>query len=43
MDLGLDGSIAVVTGASKGIGLAIVTAMVAEGGIRRGRRPQAVG
>ena len=32
MDLGLNGSIAVVTGASKGIGLAIVKAMVAEGG-----------
>ena len=32
MDLGLDGSIAVVTGASKGIGLAIVKALVAEGG-----------
>ena len=31
MDLGLEGSIAVVTGASKGIGLAIVKAMVAEG------------
>jgi NAD(P)-dependent dehydrogenase (short-subunit alcohol dehydrogenase family) len=32
MDLGLDGSIAVVTGASKGIGLAISRALVAEGG-----------
>src|SRR6478735_8017399 len=32
MDLGLNGSIAVVTGASRGIGLAIVKALVAEGG-----------
>ena len=32
MDLGLDGSVAVVTGASKGIGLAITRALVAEGG-----------
>ena len=32
MELGLDGSVAVVTGASKGIGLAIVKALVAEGG-----------
>ena len=32
MDLGLDGSVAVVTGASRGIGLAIVKALVAEGG-----------
>jgi NAD(P)-dependent dehydrogenase (short-subunit alcohol dehydrogenase family) len=31
MDLGLEGSVAVVTGASKGIGLAIVRALVAEG------------
>ncbi|QUQ66187.1 SDR family NAD(P)-dependent oxidoreductase [Kutzneria sp. CA-103260] len=31
MDLGLDGKIAVVTGASKGIGLAIAIALVAEG------------
>lgn len=32
MDLGLNGSVGVVTGASKGIGLAIAEAMVAEGG-----------
>ena len=32
MDLGLTGSVAVVTGASKGIGLAITRALVAEGG-----------
>src|SRR3954463_9188124 len=31
MDLGLTGKVAVVTGASKGIGLAIVRALVAEG------------
>jgi NAD(P)-dependent dehydrogenase (short-subunit alcohol dehydrogenase family) len=31
MDLGLDGKVAVVTGASKGIGLAIAAALVAEG------------
>ena len=31
MDLNLDGKIAVVTGASKGIGLAITQALVAEG------------
>jgi NAD(P)-dependent dehydrogenase (short-subunit alcohol dehydrogenase family) len=31
MDLGLNDKVAVVTGASKGIGLAIVTALVAEG------------
>lgn len=31
MDLGLQGSVAVVTGASKGIGLAIVRALVSEG------------
>lgn len=31
MDLGLDGSVAVITGASKGIGLAITRALVAEG------------
>jgi NAD(P)-dependent dehydrogenase (short-subunit alcohol dehydrogenase family) len=31
MDLQLSGKIAVVTGASKGIGLAITTALVAEG------------
>jgi NAD(P)-dependent dehydrogenase (short-subunit alcohol dehydrogenase family) len=31
VDLNLDGKIAVVTGASKGIGLAITQALVAEG------------
>lgn len=31
MDLGLDGKVAVVTGASKGIGLAVVKALLAEG------------
>jgi NAD(P)-dependent dehydrogenase (short-subunit alcohol dehydrogenase family) len=31
MDLGLDGQVAVVTGASKGIGLAVVRTLVAEG------------
>jgi len=31
MDLQLDGKVAVVTGASKGIGLAIVKTLVAEG------------
>jgi NAD(P)-dependent dehydrogenase (short-subunit alcohol dehydrogenase family) len=31
MDLGLEGRVAVVTGASKGIGLAVVQALVAEG------------
>jgi NAD(P)-dependent dehydrogenase (short-subunit alcohol dehydrogenase family) len=31
MDLGLTGMIAVVTGASKGIGLAVTQALVAEG------------
>ncbi|MFV0316053.1 MAG: SDR family NAD(P)-dependent oxidoreductase [Microthrixaceae bacterium] len=31
MDLGLDGRVAVVTGASRGIGLAVVEALVAEG------------
>ncbi len=31
MDLGLDGSVAVITGASKGIGLATTRALVAEG------------
>ena len=31
MDLSLDGKVAIVTGASKGIGLAIVTALVGEG------------
>jgi NAD(P)-dependent dehydrogenase (short-subunit alcohol dehydrogenase family) len=31
MDLGLDGTVAVVTGASKGIGLAVTRALVAEG------------
>lgn len=31
MDLGLDGKIAVVTGASKGIGLAVTRALIAEG------------
>ena len=31
MDLGLDGKVAVVTGASKGIGLAVVRTLVAEG------------
>jgi NAD(P)-dependent dehydrogenase (short-subunit alcohol dehydrogenase family) len=31
MDLGLTGKIAIVTGASKGIGLAVTTALVAEG------------
>ena len=33
MDLGLDGHIAVVTGASKGIGLAVVHALVGEGAL----------
>ena len=31
MDLGLNGKVAVVTGASKGIGLAIVAGLVSEG------------
>ena len=31
MDLGLGGRVAVVTGASKGIGLAVVRTLVAEG------------
>jgi len=31
MDLGLNGRLAVVTGASKGIGLAVVSALVEEG------------
>lgn len=33
MDLGLDGCVAVVTGASKGIGLAVVRALTAEGAL----------
>ena len=33
MDLHLTGKIAVVTGASKGIGLAVVNALVAEGAV----------
>jgi NAD(P)-dependent dehydrogenase (short-subunit alcohol dehydrogenase family) len=33
MDLGLEGKVAVVTGASKGIGLAVVRAFVAEGAL----------
>ena len=33
MDLGLDASVAVVTGASKGIGLAVVRALRAEGAL----------
>jgi NAD(P)-dependent dehydrogenase (short-subunit alcohol dehydrogenase family) len=31
MDLGLDGRIAIVTGASRGIGLAVTRGLVAEG------------
>ena len=31
MDLGLKGHVAIVTGASKGIGLAVTKALVAEG------------
>ena len=39
MDLGLTGKRALVTGASKGIGLAITTALVAEGaGVVAGSR-----
>lgn len=44
MDLGLSGKIAVVTGASKGIGLAVTTALTAEGthvvAGSRGRSPE---
>jgi NAD(P)-dependent dehydrogenase (short-subunit alcohol dehydrogenase family) len=36
MDLGLDGSAAVVTGGSKGMGLAIAETLAAEGRPRRG-------
>ena len=39
MDLGLDGTVAVVTGASKGIGLAITRALVGRGRARRRRGP----
>ena len=38
MDLGLTDKVAVVTGASKGIGLAITQALVDEGALRGRRR-----
>ncbi|GAA2050112.1 SDR family oxidoreductase [Catenulispora yoronensis] len=44
MDLGLEGRVAIVTGASRGIGLAVVQALVAEGArvVAAARRPGAV-
>jgi NAD(P)-dependent dehydrogenase (short-subunit alcohol dehydrogenase family) len=43
VDFGLDGQVAIVTGASRGIGLAIVEALVAEGAhvVAAARKPGA--